>query len=71
MQLKDAVIVSAVRSAGARGKKDGGFATVHAVDLSAEMLEYAAKRAKAAGAAAEFFQASMKSLSLIRIVFTQ
>ncbi len=38
MQLKDAVIVSAVRSAVARGKKDGGLATVHAVDLSAEML---------------------------------
>jgi acetyl-CoA acyltransferase len=39
MQMKDAVIVSAVRSAVARGKKDGGLATVHAVDLSAEMLK--------------------------------
>jgi acetyl-CoA acyltransferase len=39
MQLKDAVIVSAVRSAVARGKKDGALATVHAVDLSAEMLK--------------------------------
>lgn len=39
MQLKDAVIVSAVRSAVARGKKDGALANVHAVDLSAEMLK--------------------------------
>jgi acetyl-CoA acyltransferase len=39
MQLKDAVIVSAVRSAVARGKKDGALATVHAVDLSAEMMK--------------------------------
>ncbi|MBW7932505.1 MAG: thiolase family protein [Gemmatimonadaceae bacterium] len=37
--MKDAVIVSAVRSAVARGKKDGALATVHAVDLSAEMLK--------------------------------
>jgi len=46
MQLKDAVIVSAVRSAVARGKKDGALATVHAVDLSAEMLKAVAARAK-------------------------
>ena len=39
MQLKDAVIVSAVRSAVARGKKDGGLATVHPIDLCAEMLK--------------------------------
>ena len=39
MQLKDAVIVGAVRSAVARGKKDGALATVHAVDLSAAMLK--------------------------------
>lgn len=45
MQLKDAVIVSAVRSAVARGKKDGGLATVHAVDLSAEMLRGVVQRA--------------------------
>lgn len=44
MQLKDAVIVSAVRSAVARGKKDGGLATVHAVDLSAEMLKGVVQR---------------------------
>jgi acetyl-CoA acyltransferase len=46
MQLKDAVIVSAVRSAGARGKKDGALATVHAVDLSAEMLKGVMRQAK-------------------------
>jgi acetyl-CoA acyltransferase len=46
MQLKDAVIVSAVRSAVARGKKDGGLATVHAVDLSAEMLKGVVQRAQ-------------------------
>ncbi len=45
MQLKDAVIVSAVRSAVARGKKDGSLATVHAVDLSAEMLKAVVQRA--------------------------
>ncbi|MBM3908005.1 MAG: thiolase family protein [Gemmatimonadetes bacterium] len=44
--MKDAVIVSAVRSAVARGKKDGALATVHAVDLSAEMLKAVAARAK-------------------------
>ncbi|HEY3288283.1 MAG TPA: thiolase family protein [Gemmatimonadaceae bacterium] len=46
MQLKDAVIVSAVRSAVARGKKDGSLATVHAVDLSAELLKGVVQRAK-------------------------
>jgi acetyl-CoA acyltransferase len=46
MQLKDAVIVSAVRSAVARGKKDGSLATVHAVDLSAEMLKGVVQRAQ-------------------------
>ncbi len=45
MQLKDAVIVSAVRSAVARGKKDGGLATVHAVDLSAELLKGVVQKA--------------------------
>ncbi|MBA4072273.1 MAG: acetyl-CoA C-acyltransferase [Gemmatimonas sp.] len=42
--MKDAVIVSAVRSAVARGKRDGGLATVHAVDLSAEMLKGVVQR---------------------------
>ena len=35
--MKDVVIVSAVRSAVGKGKKDGGLASVHAVDLSAAM----------------------------------
>jgi acetyl-CoA acyltransferase len=44
MQMKDAVIVSAVRTAVARGKKDGGLATVHPVDLSAEVLKAVVRR---------------------------
>ena len=44
MQTKDVVIVSAVRSAVARGKKDGSLATVHAVDLSATVMKAAAER---------------------------
>ncbi len=44
MQMKEAVIVSAVRTAVARGKKDGGLATVHPVDLSAEVLKAVVQR---------------------------
>jgi acetyl-CoA acyltransferase len=44
MQLKDAVIVSAVRTAVARGKKDGGLASVHPIDLSAEVLKGVVQR---------------------------
>lgn len=46
MQMKDAVIVSAVRTAVARGKKDGGLATVHPIDLSAEVLKAVVQRVK-------------------------
>jgi len=46
MQMKDAVIVSAVRTAVARGKKDGALATVHPVDLSAEVLKAVVQRVK-------------------------
>ena len=46
MQMKDAVIVSAVRTAVARGKKDGALATVHPVDLSAEVLNAVVQRVK-------------------------
>ncbi|MHB1095778.1 MAG: thiolase family protein [Gemmatimonadaceae bacterium] len=42
--MKDAVIVSAVRTAVARGKKDGGLATVHPVDLSAEVMKAVVQR---------------------------
>ena len=45
MNPNDAVIVSAVRSAVARGKKDGSLANVHPVDLSAEVLKAAVQRA--------------------------
>ena len=45
MSPNDAVIVSAVRTAVARGKKDGSLANVHPVDLSAEVLKAAVSRA--------------------------
>lgn len=43
--MKEAVIVSAVRSAVARGKSDGSLATVHPIDLSAEVMKAAAAKA--------------------------
>lgn len=45
MSPNDAVVVSAVRTAVGRGKKDGSLANVHPVDLSAEVLKAAASRA--------------------------
>ncbi len=42
----EVVIVSAVRSAVARGKKDGALASLHPVDLSAEVLKAAVERIK-------------------------
>ena len=45
MSPNDAVIVSAVRTAVGRGKKDGSLANVHPVDLSAEVLKAAVARA--------------------------
>jgi acetyl-CoA acyltransferase len=42
----EVVIVSAVRTAVARGKKDGGLASLHPVDLSAEVLKSAVERIK-------------------------
>ena len=39
--MNEVVIVSAVRSAVGKGKKDGGLASVHAVDLSAELMRAA------------------------------
>ena len=45
MSPNDAVIVSAVRTAVGRGKKDGSLANVHPVDLSAEVLKAAVERA--------------------------
>ena len=46
MQTKDVVIVSAVRSAVARGKKDGSLASVQAVDLSAVVMRGAVERVR-------------------------
>lgn len=43
--MPDAVIVSAVRTAVGRGKKDGSLAGVHPIDLSAIVLQEAIKRA--------------------------
>jgi acetyl-CoA acyltransferase len=43
--MKDVVIVSAVRSAIGKGKKDGALAEVHAVDLSAHLMKTAIERA--------------------------
>src|SRR4051794_28047874 len=43
--MKEVVIVSAVRSAVGKGKVGGGLASVHAVDLSAEMMRAAVDRA--------------------------
>ena len=45
MSAHDAVIVSAVRTAVGRGKKDGSLANVHPVDLSAAVLTDAVSRA--------------------------
>jgi acetyl-CoA acyltransferase len=42
--MNEVVIVSAVRSAVARGKKDGSLASVHPIDLSAAVMKDAAKR---------------------------
>ena len=43
--MPEAVIVSAVRSAVARGKADGGLAATHPIDLSARIIEAAVSRA--------------------------
>ena len=43
--MKEAVIVSAVRSAVGKGKKDGGLASVHPTDLSAQLMRAAIERA--------------------------
>src|SRR5262245_31474962 len=42
--MKEAVIVSAVRSAVARGKKDGALAEVHPTDLSARVMRAALEK---------------------------
>ncbi len=43
--MKEAVIVSAVRSAVARGKADGALASVHPIDLSASVMKAAVEKA--------------------------
>jgi acetyl-CoA acyltransferase len=43
--MKEVVIVSALRSAVAKGKKDGALANVHAVDLSAHLMKSAVEKA--------------------------
>lgn len=44
MEIRDVVIVSAVRSAVGRGKKDGSLASVHPIDLSATVMRAALDR---------------------------
>src|SRR5205807_9684203 len=44
VDMEEVVIVSAVRSAVGRGKKDGSLANVHAVDLSAALMNGVVKR---------------------------
>ncbi|MCX7600904.1 MAG: thiolase family protein [Meiothermus sp.] len=43
--MKEAVIVSAVRSAVGRGKSDGSLASVHPIDLSAAVMKAAVEKA--------------------------
>jgi acetyl-CoA acyltransferase len=43
--MKEVVIVAAVRSAVAKGKKDGALANVHAVELSARLMRAAVEKA--------------------------
>lgn len=43
--MREAVIISAVRSPVARGKKDGSLAGVHPIDLSAEVMQGAVEAA--------------------------
>src|SRR6478735_2720241 len=43
--MNEVVLVSAVRSAVGKGKKDGALAAVHAVDLSAHMMRAAIEKA--------------------------
>jgi len=45
MSANDAVIVSAVRTAVARGRKDGSLAAVHPIDLSAAVMNAVVQRA--------------------------
>ena len=47
MNVKEVVIVSAVRSAVARGKKDGSLATTHPIDLSAAVMRDAVAKVRA------------------------
>ena len=51
--MKEAVIVSAVRSAVAKGKKDGGLASVHPTELSACVMRGAIESAGIEGGAVE------------------
>jgi len=43
--MKEAVVVSAVRSPVGRGRSDGSLASVHPIDLSAEVIREAVRRA--------------------------
>jgi acetyl-CoA acyltransferase len=47
MEVRDVVIVSAVRSPVARGRKDGSLASTHPIDLSAAVMRDAVARVRA------------------------
>ena len=51
--MKEAVIVSAVRSAVGKGKKDGALATVHPTELSACVMRAALEQANVEGSAVD------------------
>ena len=51
--MKEAVIVSAVRSAVGKGKKDGALASVHPTELSACVMRAALEKANVEGAAVD------------------
>ena len=46
MNIREVVIVSAVRTAVGRGKKDGSLANTHPIDLSAAVLKGVVDRVK-------------------------
>src|SRR3954469_15905945 len=48
--MEDVYLVSAVRSAVGKGKKDGGLASVHPIELSAQVMRAAIKEAGIEGA---------------------
>ena len=59
MEIRDVVIVAAVRSAVARGKKDGSLAATHPIDLSAAVMKDAGTRATLEAAMAKLYSSEI------------